>query len=79
MSARSEDRPRLELEDGIGCISTAEDELRVAALRITHRMRTAAEREDLEHVNLARVALRRAMTHLARLHPQAQGGSAERE
>lgn len=73
MTATTADQPRLDLENGLAAITAAEDELRVVALRITHRMRTDAEREDLEHINTARCALRRAIARLSRNHPNHRG------
>ncbi len=70
MSARSEDAPRLALEDALGALADAQERLRCAALRITQRMRTQEEVEILSEINLSRAALERAKRHLSRWHPQ---------
>lgn len=70
MTAKSEDRPRLHVEDALGAIADAQERLRCVALRITQRMRTQEEVEILSEINLGRAALERARQHLSQWHPQ---------
>lgn len=58
------------LEDALGALADAEERLRCVALRITHRMRTVAEREEVNEINTARTSITRARRYLVAHHPQ---------
>jgi hypothetical protein len=70
MSARSEEQGRLDIEDALGALGDAQERLRCVALRVTSRMRTVAEAEELVEVNAARAALTRVQGFLVGRHPQ---------
>lgn len=63
-------QPRLDLENALGALADAEERLRCVALRITSRMRTIAEAEEVHEINTARTAVSRARRYLAGQHPQ---------
>jgi hypothetical protein len=77
MVARSEDQGRLDVEDALGALGEAQERLRCVALRVTSRMRTLAEAEELVEVNAARAALVRVQGYLVGRHPQGRGGDGE--
>ena len=60
------------LEDALGALVDAQECLRCVALRMTSRMRTVAESEDVHEINLARTAIERTRRYLAAQHPQGQ-------
>lgn len=69
MSATPEDQIRLDIEEVLASLLDAEEHWRCAALRLTQRMRTLDEAEILGELNAGRVAIVKAKTALAQLHP----------
>ena len=60
------DALRLALEDAQGAILGVEERLRCVALRVTQRMRTQAEAEEVSELNAGRCELRQALRHIER-------------
>lgn len=70
MTSSKAAQPKIDLENALGALADAEERLRCVALRITSRMRTIAEAEEVHEINKARTAVGRARRYLAEQHPQ---------
>jgi hypothetical protein len=66
----SRNDPLAGLENAQGALSGAQERLRCVALRVTSRMRTRAELEEVNEINLARTEIVVAQRYLAQQHPQ---------
>jgi len=71
MSATNDyDRARLMLEDALASLAAAYQCQSIALTRMVQRVRTEAERDDINEIATAQVELKTALRRLAGFHPQ---------